>query len=286
MDEERYLMADMVTETDNISLAMVEAYPELRPIYELWKTNPGAAKEMFFKSSFFINNSAAVQERLKSKAEQRGAYNKNLDAFKLATRKRLAGKGVKLDDATLTQVIEQAYDNGMNEDQVDALLLATGKVGALGGDALGDVTTLKAYANSFGVSSLLNGAYWDTKSRQLFEGTTTIDDIKAEIRNNASSAFPAYSEQIQNGVSVDSLASAYKSAMANILEVDADSITYDNPYLRRALQNVGPDGKATPKPLWQFEKELRSAPEWEYTNNARDTIDSLSLKVLKDWGLA
>lgn len=279
-------MADMVTETDNISLAMVEAYPELRPIYELWKTNPGAAKEMFFKSSFFINNSAAVQERLKSKAEQRGAYNKNLDAFKLATRKRLAGKGVKLDDATLTQVIEQAYDNGMNEDQVDALLLATGKVGALGGDALGDVTTLKAYANSFGVSSLLNGAYWDTKSRQLFEGTTTIDDIKAEIRNNASSAFPAYSEQIQNGVSVDSLASAYKSAMANILEVDADSITYDNPYLRRALQNVGPDGKATPKPLWQFEKELRSAPEWEYTNNARDTIDSLSLKVLKDWGLA
>lgn len=279
-------MADMVTETDNISLAMVEAYPELRPIYELWKTNPGAAKEMFFKSSFFINNSAAVQERLKSKAEQRGAYNKNLDAFKLATRKRLAGKGVKLDDATLTKVIEEAYDNGMNEDQVDALLLATGKVGALGGDALGDVTTLKAYANSFGVSSLLNGAYWDTKSRQLFEGTTTIDDIKAEIRNNASSAFPAYSEQIQNGVSVDSLASAYKSAMANILEVDADSITYDNPYLRRALQNVGPDGKATPKPLWQFEKELRSAPEWEYTNNARDTIDSLSLKVLKDWGLA
>lgn len=279
-------MADMVTETDNISLAMVEAYPELRPIYELWKTNPGAAKEMFFKSSFFINNSAAVQERLKSKAEQRGAYDKNLDAFKLATRKRLAGKGVKLDDATLNQVIEQAYDNGMNEDQVDALLLATGKVGSLGGDTLGDITTLKAYANSFGVSSLLNGAYWDTKSRQLFEGTTTTDDIKAEIRNNASSAFPAYSEQIQNGVSVDSLASAYKSTMANILEVDADSITYDNPYLRRALQNVGPDGKATPKPLWQFEKELRSAPEWEYTNNARDTIDSLSLKVLKDWGLA
>jgi hypothetical protein len=286
MDEERYLMVDMVTETDNISLAMVETYPELRPIYELWKTNPGAAKEMFFKSSFFINNSAAVQERLKAKAEQRGAYNKNLDAFKLATRKRLAGKGVKLDDATFNQVIEQAYENGLNEDQVDNLLISTGKIGQLGGEPLGDVATLKAYANSFGVSSLLNGAYWDTKSRQLFEGSITVDDIKAEIRNNAASAFPAYSEQIQNGVSVDSLASAYKSTMASILEVDADSITYDNPYLRRALQNVGPDGKATPKPLWQFEKELRSAPEWEYTNNARDTIDSLSLKVLKDWGLA
>jgi hypothetical protein len=286
MDEERYLMADTITMTDNISLAMVEAYPELRPIYEMWKTNPGAAKEMFFKSSFYINNSAAVQERLKSKAEQRGAYDKNLDAFKLATRKRLAGKGVKLDEATFNQVTEQAYDNGMNDNQIDDLLLATGKIGALGGEPLGDVATLKSYANSFGVSSLLNAAYWDTKSRQLFEGTITTEDIKAEIRNNASSAFPAYSQQIQNGVSVDSIASAYKATMANILEVDADSITYDNPYLRRALQNIGPDGKAIPKPLWQFEKELRSAPEWEYTNNARNTIDSLSLTVLKDWGLA
>jgi hypothetical protein len=55
--------------------------------------------------------------------------------------------------------------------------------------------------------------------------------------------------------------------------------------LRRALQYTV-DGKPAVKPLWQFEKELRSTVEWEYTNNARDTIDSLSLKVLKDWGLA
>ena len=73
--------------------------------------------------------------------------------------------------------------------------------------------------------------------------------------------------------------------MANILERDPDSISFEDPLLRRALQYTV-DGKPAVKPLWQFEKELRSTTEWEYTNNARDTIDSLSLKVLKDWGLA
>jgi hypothetical protein len=284
MDEERYLMAEVI---DNISQALIDEYPELRAVYDAWKSgSTGLAKELFLKTSFFMNNSAAVQERLAAKANQRGAYDKNIDAYRLATRKRLATAGVTLDETTFNDVTQMAYDNGFNDDQVDSFLSTSGKIGKLGGDPLASVTTLRAYANSFGVSSLLNGAYWDEKQRQLFDGTTTLDDIKAEIRNNAASAFPAYAEQIQNGTSIDSIASSYKATIANILEVDADSITYDNPYLRRALQNIGPDGKAIPKPLWQFEKELRSAPEWEYTDNARNTIDSLSLTVLKDWGLA
>ena len=68
--------------------------------------------------------------------------------------------------------------------------------------------------------------------------------------------------------------------------MDPNAIDYTNPHLRKALQYVGPDGKPATKPIWQFEKELRSAPVWQYTKNARDTMDSLGLKVAQDWGLA
>jgi hypothetical protein len=74
--------------------------------------------------------------------------------------------------------------------------------------------------------------------------------------------------------------------MANILEIDADSITFNDPTLRRALQYIGPDGKPAVKPIWQFETELRQDPRWEKTDGARKTVDSLSLKVLRDLGLA
>lgn len=102
----------------------------------------------------------------------------------------------------------------------------------------------------------------------------------------SASAFPAYAEQINNGVSVDSLASAYKGSISTILEVDPDSVTYNNPYLRRALQAVGADGKPTVVPVWQFERDLRSTKEWEYTDNAIAYTDNVSMKVLRDMGLA
>jgi hypothetical protein len=270
-----------------ISEALLAAYPELRPIYEFFKAgNTGKALEELYKTSYYQDLSPLVKQRVKQKAEQPGVYLDSLDKYKTAARKRLVTAGVKINMADFDSLAVNAYERGLDDNQFDELIRFSGKITGFGGDIIGDTSSLKSYANSFGVGKYLGQAYWDQKSRDLFTGTTTIDDIQDEIRRTASSAFPGYSDQINNGISVDSIASAYKGAMANILERDADSITFEDPTLRAALQYIGPDGKPAVKPLWQFEKELRSKPEWEYTNNARNTIDSLSLKVLRDWGLA
>jgi hypothetical protein len=270
-----------------ISEALLAAYPELRTVYDLFKAgNTGKALEELYKTSYYQDLSPLVKQRVKQKTEQPGVYLDSLDKYKTAARKRLVTAGVKINMADFDSLAVNAYERGLDDNQFDELIRFSGKITGFGGDIIGDTSSLKSYANSFGVGKYLGQAYWDQKSRDLFTGTTTIDDIQDEIRRTASSAFPGYSDQINNGISVDSIASAYKGAMANILERDADSITFEDPTLRAALQYIGPDGKPAVKPLWQFEKELRSKPEWEYTNNARNTIDSLSLKVLRDWGLA
>jgi hypothetical protein len=260
---------------------------EIRAIFDLFKANkPGPALEALFKSKYYTQLSSTVRNRMKTKAEQPGQYTDALNKYKTSARKRLVSSGIKIDMTDFDTLATTAYDRGLDDNQFDELLKFSGKITGYGGDILGDTSSLKSYANSFGVGNYLDKAYWDQKSNDLFLGITTKDDIEAEIRNTAASAFPGYAQQIENGISVDSIASAYKGAMATILERDSDSITFNDPTLRAALQYVGPDGKPSVKPLWQFEKELRSKPEWEYTNNARDSIDSLSLKVLKDWGLA
>lgn len=270
-----------------ISEALLAAYPELKPIYDYFKAgNTGKALEELYKTSYYQDLSPLVKKRVKEKVEQPGVYLDSLDKYKTAARKRLVTSGIKMNMTDFDTLANQAYERGLDDNQFDELIRFSGKITGFGGNIIGDTSSLKTYANSFGVSKYLNQAYWDQKSQDLFTGTTTTEDIQAEIRATAASAFPGYADQINNGISVDSIASAYKGAMANILERDADSITFEDPTLRSALQYVGPDGKPATKPLWQFEKELRSKPEWEYTNNARDTIDSLSLKVLRDWGLA
>jgi hypothetical protein len=260
---------------------------ELKAVYEFFKAgNTGKALEELRKTRYYTSLSSTVKSRMKERIEQPDVYKDSLDKYKVASRKRLVDAGIKIKMTDFDKLASQAYERGLDDNQLDELIKFSGKITGFGGDILGDTSALKSYANSFGVSKYLGQAYWDQKSKDLFTGTNTVDDIEAEIRATAASAFPGYADQIKNGMSVDSIASAYKGAMATVLERDADSITYEDQTLRSALQYVGPDGKPAVKPLWQFEKELRSKPEWEYTNNARDTIDSLSLRVLRDWGLS
>ena len=269
-----------------ISEALIEAFPELKAVYNFFKVgNIAAATEALFKSNYYKNTSNLVKARQKTKLEQNPVYLQDLEKYTINARRRLVSTGIKIDKNAFNALVATAYDKGMDDNQLDQAILTSGKITGFGGDILGDTTSLKAYANSFGVDKYLDPNYWAQKQKNLFEGSITNDDIEKEIRDKAASAFPGYADQINNGISVDSISSAYKGAMANILERDADSITYDDPRLRAALQYVTPDGKPSTKPLWQFEKELRSSPEWAYTNNGREAIDTISLKVMRDMGL-
>jgi hypothetical protein len=236
-------------------------------------------------SNFYQNNNSTARTRLQAKASQPGVYADGLNKYGLATRKSLVASGLKMDAKLFEGLASKAYDSGMDENQLKELIVNSGLVTGYGGAVLGDTSALKSYANSFGVNKYLDDKYWAQKSQDLFLGRTTTEDIEDEVRNLAASAFPGYSDQIKAGISVDSLASAYKGAIASVLEKDADSVTFEDPRLRAALQYVGPDGKPAVKPLWQFERELRMTPEWELTNNARTTVDNLTYKALSDMGL-
>jgi len=264
-----------------ITADLIRQFPELQKVFDLWKAgNTTDAELEYYKTSYYKNLTSNAQTRQKKKASQPGVYAQELEAYKLEQKKRLTARGITVSDATL----EDAYLKGLSDSQVDlnALIAAKGK--PIGGSTLGSVQSLKEYADAFGMSYSQRSL--DAWSQGIFSGTTTADDIQAQIRRDASSAFPVYADQINKGTSVEALTSAYKSSMANILEIDADSITFNDPTLRRALQYIGPDGKPAVKPIWQFETELRQDPRWEKTDGARKIVDSLSLKVLRDLGLA
>lgn len=260
--------------------------PELKNVLNLLNAkNYSGALKALQNSKFYQNNTSTVASRMKLKASQPGAYADALDKYKLAQKRRLTAAGVQIDPNQIDSILTKAFDSGLDENQLDNSILGSGQYKAkFGGSTLGSTQALKEYANAFGVA--YNQSAWDAYSKDLFSGTTTTEDIQAKIRQDAASAFPAYADQINNGVSLDALASAYKSSMANILEIDPDSITFSDPTLRKALQSTDASGKPSAQPLWQFEANLRNDPRWEYTNNARATVDSLSLKVLRDWGFA
>jgi hypothetical protein len=277
-------MAESVATAYGITADLIRAFPELQKVYDLYKAGDTTQAELeYYKTNYYRNLTTTSKNRAQQKASQPGVYNQGLETFKLEQRRRLITKGINLDEATFNSIIQSAYDKGLDDNQIDLQALSKFK-GTVGGETLGRVQTLEEYAKSFGMSyspTTLNS--W---SQGLVSGTNTIFDIQEKIRRDSASAYPVFADDINKGTSVDALASAYKNSMATILEIDADTISYNDPTFRRALQYIGPDGKPAVKPIWQFEAELRQDPRWDLTDNARATVDSLSLKVLRDYGVA
>ena len=257
----------------------------LQEVYDLWtRGDETAALDAYFRSNYFLKLGKTAAARFALSKNQPEVYAADEAAYIANQKNRLFKLGVRVEDSELTDLLKKAYSGNLTETQIDSSITLTNSFGGnFGGTILTQMDELKKTARSYGLS------YTDAKYNQwgadLFANRITDAEIEKAIQTEAASAYPAFADQIQKGVTVDALASAYKSSMAAILEIDADSIGYNDPTLRKALQYIGPDGKPTSKPLWQFETELRSDPRWPLTNNARDSIDSLQYKVMKDWGL-
>jgi len=121
-------------------------------------------------------------------------------------------------------------------------------------------------------------------ANKIVAGTLDADTAFNTIRESAASAFPQLADKIKSGIDLKTLADPYIQSMSNILELPYSSVDLFDPKIRSALAYTLPDGKVGTKSIYDFEKELRQDPRWQYTNNAREAVSNSALKVLKDFG--
>jgi hypothetical protein len=268
-----------ISEQIQMITALKDSDPKLQKAYDAFIAGKfDEATALMLDSDFYKNNNQLARTRQTAKKAQPGVYEKDLNAYVLSSKKRLVAAGVKW-TAGIEAQAKNAYNNGMTDNALDDIIVKSTQTGKLGGAIGGDIYSLKGYATSFGVNSLFNDAYWDSKSKGLFAGDTTLEDIQSEIRLLSASAFPAYAANITSGVPLDASTSAIKQSVATLLEIDPESVTYDMPLFKRLI------GGEKQIPIYEAQKIIKSTPEWDKTNNARDSIDSMSYTVLKNWGL-
>jgi len=271
----------------NMILALKDTDENLNKAWEAYKANNVAAfRAAVLASDFYRNNSAIARQRKTAHRAQPGAYTKELDAYKVTAKKRLVDAGIQW-TPNVEKQIEFAYENGMTEDQVDTLVIKTGEVKSFGGDTLSSINRLKTFAGSYGVDNLLNKAWWDTKSQQLFTGDTTLTDIEQSIKELSASAYPAYADGIMKNIPLSAQASNVTQTIASLLEVDPDTLSFNDPRVQKIVNYVNPTtGKPERMPQWMINKTVKSMSGWPETDNGRKAIDDLSIKVLRDMGLA
>ena len=268
-------------------LALKDTDAKLQEAWQAYLNNNVALfRAKVLESDFYRNNNAIARQRQTAAKAQPVAYAKELDAYLTTAKKRLVAAGIQFTEGVKKQVTF-AYENGMSEDQVDALIIKSGEVKGIGGSTLGSISELQSYARAYGVDQLLNKTWWDTKSQQIFTGDTTIDDIQQSIKELSASAYPAYADGIMKNVSLAAQASNVTQTVASLLEIDPDTLSFNDPRVQKIVNYVNPTtGKPEKMPQWMVNKTVKSMEGWTETDNGRQAIDDLSLKVLRDWGLA
>ena len=105
----------------------------------------------------------------------------------------------------------------------------------------------------------------------------SLEIAKTKIQNTAKVRYQNLGQYIDQGLSVKDIASQYINKMANVLEVNPDTIKLDDRYIDTALSTL-PN-------FTDFNKMLRNSPQWEYTTNAREEAAGYANKILQDFGL-
>lgn len=278
--------------TEALALGITEtilaAFPELKPVFDMFvKGNIAEARLAYFNTDYYKNLTGNAQSRQTKKNTQPGVYAQEFDAWKQGQKQRLIAKGF-IWNPEIEAMLEASYLKGDTDAQLDIAILNSGKMGkGIGGSALGTINALRDEATDQGVNRILPPSYWNKVSEGILSGTLTSEVIEEEIKGFAMSAFPAYSKGIQEGRSFALQTSALRQTVANLLEVDVDTVTNDNPMFKQLVGYTNPKTQ-TPEivPLWEAEKIIKSSDQWLYTKNALQTFDDLGLKVLRDMGLA
>ncbi len=143
-------------------------------------------------------------------------------------------------------------------------------------------TEVKSLAARNGI--MLSDSAATEYANKIVAGVLDADTAYNTIRESAASAFPQLADKIKAGIDLKTLADPYIQSMSNILEIPSTAVDLFDPKIRSALSFTLPDGKVGTKSIYDFEKELRQDPRWQYTNNAKKTVADSTLRVLQDFG--
>lgn len=218
-----------------------------------------------------------------AEVEATTTYGRGLKDLKDAIETARLAAGAELTDAEVTALAQEAYDKGLDRERnsFNAFLDNKFKFGAKGakgkaGEQLADLQKVAA-ANGLDLQKAF-GTQLPIWLASINKGES-IETFKKQIRDVAKIGMPQnIASLLDNGIDLDAIYSPYKNVMASVLEINPESITLSDPVLRSAITGE------KELPIYEFQRQLRKDSRWQYTNQAKEEVSDVALKVLRDFG--
>jgi len=271
--------------TDTWLLLQLQSDPEYKEELDKVKfTDPYLFDRQSEKKLYEDAVAAAGGDATKlAEVEATTAYGRGLKDLKDAIETARIAAGAELSDVEVNALAQEAYDKGLDRERnsFNAFLDSKFKFGAKGakgkaGEQLADLQKV-ASANGLDLQKAF-GTQLPTWFASINKGES-IETYKKQIRDVAKIGMPQnIASLLDNGIDLDAIYSPYKNVMASVLEINPESITLNDPVLRGAITGE------KELPIYEFQRQLRKDSRWQYTNQAKEEVSDVALKVLKDFG--
>lgn len=274
--------------------SLAESVPELKKIF-LSMAAKNANVDEFTRavqdSKWWKNSADRDKQNQILKATKPGEYNlqrsQAIDKVRLIAQKLGVNPGSHINQYAAS-IMRFGWDDAELERHLASLInpkapqVRNGS--SLGGD-LGSVQqqVRQTYAN-YGIAYTPTGVI--NRTRQIIMGQIDLTHVQAEAINAAKSKYAAYAQEIDQGRTVQDIASPYISAMAQTLELPDGTLTLSDPHIQRALTARDPKGQPTATPLWAFQDQLRNDPRYDHTDQAVNGTYSMLSEIGKGFGFS
>ena len=218
-----------------------------------------------------------------AEVEATTTYGRGLKDLKDAIETARLAAGAELTDIEVNALAQEAYDQGLDRERNSFNSFLDKKFKFSGTDAKGKAGEQLAELQKVAAANGLDlqkafGTQLPNWFASINKGES-IETYKKMIRDVAKIGMPQnIASMIDNGVDLDAIYSPYKNVMASVLEISPESITLSDPLLRSAITGE------KELPLYEFQRQLRKDSRWQYTNQAKEEVSDVALKVLRDFG--
>ena len=289
MDPKDVMSPEELASSYGFTYAFLESNKSLKPIFEqaikeTWK--PERFLASIRDTKWWKENSQAMRQAALTKATDPATWDAMVDAETIKIKQLAAEIGAAIPESKFKKIVTTALQTNMQEEGLRDMLgkyVGFTKDHTLHGEAGMHEFTMRQYAAKMGVK--LDDQTIKNQAQRVVRKVATTQDFESDIREHAKSMYPAYTEQLDAGQTMEDIASPYMQMMAKTLDLPDKAITLDDPTIKSALNGMSPDDKPTGLSLTDFEARLKSDPRWKQTDEARDSAMSASRQVLKDLGL-
>jgi hypothetical protein len=261
-----------------------------------WQSNAGSVRERIID----LNKYKELQKQgLDVSKSDFGMYQTDKMRQVKDRAKKLAN--ITLDDATAQKIVEDIYNGFLDNDPlaIDRLIIpyvsrttnlyGQGAVTGFGGEALQVQQSLAAIAKANGLSIAdvlpkLGGTALGKDAEQnaiqeILSGNLDLNTVLSNARQIAAQGQPEYVRNLLgSGYNLEDIYAPYKKTMASVLELDPEQIDLNDNSLRMAINEKGDMN------IYDYKKALRQDNRWQYTGQAKESVATAALGVLRDFG--